>query len=60
MGHEALIMYVAMFYIAIWLTCLIVVRIRSQKCIILVLFLVELSSPRWQTIPKFNNVCGKV
>ena len=60
MRHEALIMCVAMFYIAIWLICLIAVRIRSQKSMILVQFLVELSSPSWHTISKFNNiVCGK-
>ena len=58
--HKALIIYVAMFYIAVWLTCLIVVRIRSQKSMISVQFLLELSSPRWQKISKFNNVvCGK-
>ena len=50
-GHEA--MCVAMFYIAVWLICLIVVRIRSQRLMILV----ELS---WQITSKFNNiVCGK-
>ena len=39
----------------IWFICVIVVRIRSQKSVILVQFLVELSSPRWQTISKFNS-----
>ena len=59
-GHKALIICVAKFYIAVWLICLIVVRIRSQKSMILVQFLVELSSPKCQTISKFNNiVCGK-
>ena len=29
--HKALIIYVAMFYIAVWLICLIVVRIRNQN-----------------------------
>ena len=60
MGREALIMCVAIFYIDVWLICIIVVRIRNQKSMILVQFLVELSSPRWQTISILNNiVCGK-
>ena len=59
-GHKALIMCVSMFHIAVRLICLIVVRITSQKLMILGQFLVELSSPIWQTISKFNNiVCGK-
>ena len=60
MKYETLAMCVAMFCIAICLICLIEVRIRRQKLMILVQFLVELSSPRWQIIFKFNDiVCGK-
>ena len=48
-------MCVAMFYIAIWLIC---GESKEPKTDDFGTIFVELSIPRWQTISKFNIMCG--